>query len=305
MLMGDLGVSESLRASATRYWAADGARWAEQLPTEIARACSDWGLRLLRVLPGTSTAYVAEVQREDGSVAVLKIAHPSIEAEGAALRAYGGIDAIECFSEADHALLLERCLPGTPLRALGDEDQIFEVTLDLLDRLWKFDPPVGIPLLADHGARLVVHGRSVLERLPELRRSVLGEGIDALEELSTSFEETTLLHGDLHPGNILSSVRSPYLATDPKPLVGDRAYEIVPLLIEAELSSDNDMATGELERRVRLSGDRLGLDPHRIARWGLGRRSDWALFCFGTGAIRPARVAAREAKLFSRVSERC
>ena len=35
-----------------------------------------------------------------------------------------------------------------------------------------------------------------------------------------------LLHTDLHAGNVLAAEREPWLAIDPKPYVGDPAYDV-------------------------------------------------------------------------------
>jgi len=43
------------------------------------------------------------------------------------------------------------------------------------------------------------------------------------EELIVSMDEATLLHGDLHHDNILAAERQPWLALDPKGLVGEPA----------------------------------------------------------------------------------
>ena len=45
-------------------------------------------------------------------------------------------------------------------------------------------------------------------------------------ELIESMSAPVLLHGDLHHYNILSAVRKPWLAIDPKGVVGEVEYEV-------------------------------------------------------------------------------
>ena len=45
-----------------------------------------------------------------------------------------------------------------------------------------------------------------------------------------------LLHGDLHHGNVLSARRRPWLAIDPKGVVGERAFDAGALLYNPRLS---------------------------------------------------------------------
>ena len=51
-----------------------------------------------------------------------------------------------------------------------------------------------------------------------------------------------LLHGDLHHDNILTATREPYLAIDPKGLVGNRAYDVT----AAMLNPDNPLLAKNL-----------------------------------------------------------
>ena len=50
-------------------------------------------------------------------------------------------------------------------------------------------------------------------------------GLRLLEELSRPSSDDVLLATDLHAGNVLQAQRGPWLVIDPKPFVGDRAYD--------------------------------------------------------------------------------
>jgi streptomycin 6-kinase len=53
------------------------------------------------------------------------------------------------------------------------------------------------------------------------------DGMAILRALRRSADRTVLLCTDLHAGNVLSARREPWLVIDPKPFVGDPAFEPV------------------------------------------------------------------------------
>jgi streptomycin 6-kinase len=81
-----------------------------------------------------------------------------------------------------------------------------------------------------------------------------------------------LLNQDLHASNVLSSAREPWLAIDPKPLVGERAFGLAPIVRDYELGHGEAQAIGRLDR---LCED-LGIDRERARRWALGQTLAWA-----------------------------
>lgn len=95
------------------------------------------------------------------------------------------------------------------------------------------------------------------------------EGLFA--ELISSQAETFLLHGDLHHGNVLSAGRRPWLAIDPKGVVGERAYETAALLHNPVELLREPEPRKILARRMDLLSERLDLDRERVHRWGLAQ----------------------------------
>ncbi|MAE95001.1 MAG: hypothetical protein CL910_10105 [Deltaproteobacteria bacterium] len=103
-------------------------------------------------------------------------------------------------------------------------------------------------------------------------RELLDLGLEALAELSATQTESVLLNQDLHASNVLSSAREPWLAIDPKPLVGERAFGLAPIVRDYELGHGEAQAIGRLDR---LCED-LGIDRERARRWALGQTLAWA-----------------------------
>jgi streptomycin 6-kinase len=78
-----------------------------------------------------------------------------------------------------------------------------------------------------------------------------------------------LLHGDLHHFNILAAERQPWLAIDPKGVVGEPAYEIGALLRNP---TDEVVFDPQVQaRRIDLLTAELGLDRQRVIGWGIAQ----------------------------------
>ncbi len=80
-----------------------------------------------------------------------------------------------------------------------------------------------------------------------------------------------LLHGDLHHGNVLAARREPWLAIDPKGLIGEPAFETVALLHNPERLLSAPQPGRILARRVDQLSEHLGFDRQRIRGWGIAQ----------------------------------
>jgi streptomycin 6-kinase len=168
-------------------------------------------------------------------------------------------------------MLIERCEPGTPLAELP-QGAALDVMVELLPRLWK---PAGEPFrpLADEAAWWSEHLQDAWNAAARpFEPRLLEAALDALRALSGTQAEHVLLHQDLHARNVLAAQREPWLAIDPKPLVGEREFGIAALVRDFELGhSRRDV----LHRLDRLSAE-LGLDRERARGWALGQTVAWS-----------------------------
>jgi streptomycin 6-kinase len=92
------------------------------------------------------------------------------------------------------------------------------------------------------------------------------EGLGLFQELPHSAPVGVLLATDLHAGNVLRARRAPWLVIDPKPFVGDPAYDATQHLLNcaARLRSDPD-------RLIRRFADLLSVDHDRVRLWLFAR----------------------------------
>jgi streptomycin 6-kinase len=218
---------------------------------------------------------VAPAVTADGVDAVLKIQipHRESEHEAAALELWDGEGAIRLLAHdpEQHALLLERCVPGTPLAEAG-QDAALAVFAELLPRLWK---PAGATFrpLADEAAWWLGHLEETWERAGRpFERRLLDAGLEALRELPPTQGEQVLLHQDLHGDNVLAAQREPWLAVDPKPLAGEREFGLAPIIRSFELGQSRRDVVHRLDRLV----SELDLDRERARGWAIGQTLAWA-----------------------------
>jgi streptomycin 6-kinase len=91
------------------------------------------------------------------------------------------------------------------------------------------------------------------------------------DELIRTQAEPRLLHGDLHHGNILAAHRRPWLAIDPKGVIGEPAFDTGALLYNPVELLDAPQPGKVLEQRIDQLAEELNLDRARVHGWGLSR----------------------------------
>jgi streptomycin 6-kinase len=224
---------------------------------------------------GVASVLVAPGVMSDGREVVLKVQDPHRESEyeADALELWDGDGAIRLLDHEpdEHALLLERCVPGTPLSAAGAEAAL-DVFVELLPRLWK---PAGAPFrsLAAESASWAESLGETWERFGRpFERKLLDAALEALQELPKTQGPQVLLHQDLHGDNVLAAQREPWLAIDPKPLAGEREFGIAPIVRSRELGHSRAEVLGRFDRLT----SELGLDRERTRGWTIGQTIAWA-----------------------------
>ena len=253
--------------------------WLDRLPGALQKLACRWSLTLGAPFDDgdASCAWVAPVALANGTSAVLKLGMPHMEGEHElqGLRFWNGDPTVRLL-EADedlNAMLLEHCEPGTALRTRPETEQDL-VIAGLLHRLWR-------PPSAPHPFRplsaMTKHWSD--ETLADIGQwpdtGLVREGLRLLEELPRTASNEVLLATDLHAGNVLRSEREHWLVIDPKPFVGDPAYDATQHLFNcgARLRADPD-------RAIRRIADLLEVERERVRLWTFARaasepRDDW------------------------------
>jgi len=201
--------------------------------------------------------------------------HMEGDHEIAALRFLDGDPTVRIleWDEWSNAMLLERCIPGTSLREMFQPDQDV-VIAGLLKRFWRtVDDPHRFRPLSDMTTHWIKE--SIKTKSMWYDSVLVNEGLFLLENLSASNVSTVLLATDLHAGNVLRAEREPWLAIDPKPFVGDRAFDATQHLLNCR-----SRLRLEPYPTMRRMADLCEVDYDRLRLWTFARlaaepRSNW------------------------------
>ena len=286
-----------------------GASWLQRLPETIAACEQRWSLTALPPLDDLTYNYIAPALMRDGTQVILKLGVPGAElnpefgCEIEALRRFDGRGCVRLLAaDVDiGALLLERAEPGTTLAALSDDEEATRIATRVMRRLWR-------PVVGDHPFPTVSRWGPGFSRLRQrfhggsgpLPERLTGKAERLFSELLSSSAQPVLLHGDLHPWNILRAKREPWLAIDPKGVVGEPAYEVGALLrnmVDPQLRGDDPV--GLARRRLDILAVELSIDRRRLQGWGIAQAvlSAWWDIEDGTGdgasAVRVANILDR------------
>lgn len=253
-----------------------GESWIDALPELVTECAETWSLRALgEPFADSSVSLVLPAELPDGWPVVLKLQFPHRESEheAEALEHWRGDGAVQLVAHdvSRNALLIERCLPGAHL-STEDPDEVIDVLADLLPRLGK---PADKPFttLREEAAlwrqglvrRWKAAGRPFERRL-------LDAASEALRDLADTQGEQVLIHQDLHGDNVLAAEREPWLAIDPKPVVGEREFAVAPVVRSYEFGHSRAAVRRRLDR---LSSE-LGLDRERARLWSFAQTLAWA-----------------------------
>ncbi len=159
------------------------------------------------------------------------------------------------------AMLLERCQPGEMLRSEPESRQD-AVIATLLKRLWGRPAPPDEVCRFRHLSEMLEYwcSKTVAQAEHWPDSGLVNEGLRVLRALARPSPADKLLATDLHAGNVLRSEREPWLVIDPKPFIGDVAFDVVQHLhvCEGRLHAD---PIGMVNRMAGLK--QLGMDGHR------------------------------------------
>jgi streptomycin 6-kinase len=266
----DDGVIVPDRLAATCRGVPERMAWLAQLPRAIRELQDKWSLSLGAAFSGneTSCAWVAPAVRSDGVRVVLKLGMPHMEGahELEGLRFWAGEPTVRVL-EADaalNAMLLERCEPGTVLREVPEPEQDV-VIARLLRRLWR-RPSAPHPfrplatMLADWAEATIAAAPRWIDE------GLVRAGLQLFEQLPGSSSNEVLLATDLHAGNVLRAQREPWLVIDPKPFVGDPAYDATQHLFNCQ-----DRMLADPFETIGRFADLLDVDRERVRHWMFAR----------------------------------
>jgi streptomycin 6-kinase len=251
--------SPTLEATRGRLLGRFGTRvepWWESLPATVAELAERWQLVVGDAVGRGSTSLVVRCRRADGRPAVLKL---TPDAEIAAAEAW--------------ALRSWESSGRTPV-VWGDDAALGALLLEAIPSLINGLHHSGAPLVAN-GVRSLAEGiefifphwierhagrgESATRAVPVER---LLRGHELARDLVDDAGTPVLLHGDLHPGNVLhGGAARGLVAIDPRPCVGEAAVDAVDWVFWTEA---DPLAW---EQRSRDLARALDVDHERLWAW--------------------------------------
>ncbi|MGH3089628.1 MAG: aminoglycoside phosphotransferase family protein [Rubrobacteraceae bacterium] len=270
-------IPESLARNVVEMRGDAGAEWLERLPELVERYARQWFLEVYPPFPSLSVNWVAPAVRADGTRTVLKLSFPGdreFKSEAQALEIFDG-RGVARLLELDlerGVMLLERLEPGAPLATLEDDEEATSIAAGVMKKMRRPAPPKGpFPTVFERTrglARLRKHFDGGTGPMPT---DLVDEAESLFADLIPSQDEPVLLHGDLHHENILKARRSPWLAIDPKGVVGEPAFDVGALLHNPVELLERPNPKKILERRIRILSEELDIDRARIVGWGISQ----------------------------------
>lgn len=230
--------------------------WCDALPALVAGLAERWGLRV-RAAGGGGTARVFRCTDGAGATVWLKLTPDRRVAaeEEAALRAWAGLPSVVrllAHDDATGALLLAGVAPGTTLRQRTWRP---EEVAGLLSALRSV--PVDAVALPSPAERV-----DFLFGLTERRAPGIVPASARASALALASDgPLALVHGDLHPGNVLDGPDGP-VAIDPRATLGDPDFDLVDWVLDAVTSR-----AGLDRRSAALCALVPGSDPARVLAW--------------------------------------
>jgi streptomycin 6-kinase len=274
------GGSASLGAAAGD-WADAGPAWLEEL---IAR----WELELGDEVDRGRDTYVVAAERGGERPVTLQLVYPDgwFHDRVAALTRWDGEGAVALIDHDPRgALLLDRPIPGDDLTAQGDEDEALGLAADVLARLWVPAPDDMRTVDQEAGEWVrTMPARHHLAGRP-FSRELIHEAVAGARDLFATPSATVLLHGDLRRANVLRGSDG-YVAVDPRPLVGEREFDVTALVRDDPVRLADDPVAGarRVQSRFDLLAERLELDRVRLQMWSFVVLVDATLWSFESGA---------------------
>ena len=275
--MGTFPVPKYLAETAARDPALS--TWLSCIPQVVAALADQWSLTIGEPFqPGGQCSWTAPAMDASGTALVLKVAFrfpdgdERDEAAGLQIWDGNGTVRLNAVSNCDswYGLLLERCLPGTPLGQLLPEPEQDVVVAGLLRRLWS-QAHEGYPFrpLTEMCATWADEFEASYTAAPAVDRLDPGlarAGIALFRELPGMATSQVLLCTDLHADNILAARREPWLVIDPKPYIGEPAYDV----LQHMLNCDDRLAANATGLADRMAG-LTGLNAGRVRLWLFAR----------------------------------
>lgn len=174
-------------------------------------------------------------------------------------------------------LLLEECCPGKTLANVVSESEATRIAANVIINIQKsISDELKFPSTLDWFRRLDIEVKCPSGfNTKHIKKAKLIAG-----ELHNQSKKKVLLHGDLHHFNILSAQRQPWLAIDPKGVIGPPEYECGAFLRNPiPQIATNPNLKKIMADRIDIFAEILGFDRQIIIGWGYSQAILASVWC--------------------------
>lgn len=261
-----MDLPETLRQVTSRREGARGDAWLAALPSLVDEYLQRWSCVPTDGAVSGKVGIVVPARSAAHGEVVLKISfpHPANVHEPDAFAHWRGQGAVRLHERDDErfAMLLERAGPGT-LRDVEDLDEAVAIAGGFAHRL-AVPAPEHLPRLSDQADEWAKTVRRAADRLPQRAIEMAAASIRELCEC----QPETMVHGDLHAGNVLRGVREPWQVIDPKGVVGDPAHDAITFI---RTRAGTVLGSPDLKQRllrwVAIFAESAQLEHEHVLRW--------------------------------------
>jgi streptomycin 6-kinase len=277
-------IPEELVAHTIAMCGDSGTEWLDRLRTTIEEIEENWSISVGDPFPSIEFNYVAAATDINGNAIVIKISPPfetsEIFSEAKFLRVANGRKVVRLLAQDRdrRAILIERALPGSNLTEIyaGNELKAVAPAIDVL-RAITGKPPEDTSETIDLDDWFDGMHRHTETAFPA---EYAVRALEIHSRLSRGVERC-YLHGDFHPGNIVSDTREPFLAIDPKGMIGPIGYDIAVFLNNFHWwQEDRPDIQERLDFAVRAFSDAFDVSPADLRLWSFAQMvlSAWWTF---------------------------
>ncbi|MDH7795454.1 MULTISPECIES: aminoglycoside phosphotransferase family protein [unclassified Beijerinckia] len=228
-----------------------------------------WRLRADGEAFSTHSSDLMPVRDSEGRPAMLKLPIEKYEKAGSILMQFwDGEGTARVLGFHDGALLLER--PEGVLRPLsqlvqeGRDDEATQIICEAIAVLHRPRPAARLEQLRPQLVALEPWFKDLVPA-PEKYGEPFGRSLAIAQELLATQTEIVPLHGDIHHDNIIDFGARGWLVIDPKPLIGDSAFDYANLFCNPNLETATDPQL--FKARLARVCAQSGIERQRMLRW--------------------------------------
>jgi streptomycin 6-kinase len=231
-----------------------------------------------------------------GHACMIKVAHSDEERRGGVLmRWWDGVGVPAIIGYKGDAIWMFRANGDRSLADMtrnGQDDEASRIICEVAAKLHRPRKKLRLPDLVP-----LEHWFGDLQPAGRTHGGILAKSAATARTLLSAPQDVSVLHGDLHHGNVLDFGNLGWCAIDPKALIGERGFDFANIFC----NPDFEIATapGRLARQASVVAEAARLDRARLLQWILAYAGLSAAWTIGEGgdaklALIVAEIAAAE-----------